>query len=103
MKRHIATGEARLEEITSLLLMLIAALSDCALEFRGLSQSILQISAAILSAVVSVSWRFTMPKPICFNQPVTFQDAVGKIFPIHLEWINCWEVSFKDVWPISDW
>lgn len=35
-------------------------------------------------------------KSICFDQPVKFQDAGGRYFPIALQWINCWE-AFENV------
>ena len=93
LKRYMISTEACLEETKRVLFALNSALSDCALEFRGLLRTLVQINVAIFNAVVSVSLRFAMPKSICFNQPVTFQDAVGKYFPIHLECINSWKAS----------
>ena len=93
VKRHMISADARLEETRSLLTMLNSTLANYALEFRSRLQNIFQINVAIFNALVALSFRYAVPKAICFNRPVTFQDAEGNFFPIHLEWINCWKVS----------
>src|SRR5436190_15734912 len=32
-----------------------------------------------------------LPPQIMRQQPVIFRDALGRVAPIHLEWINSWE------------
>ena len=85
--------ETSLADTRSSLALLHAIVSQCAEDFRDSLQALIRLGTAVLNAVMSVQLRCSAPKSICFNQPVTFQDAVGRFFPIHLEWISCWEVS----------
>lgn len=85
-------AEAKLEEIRSHQITFSNTFGQCAVEIRALL-------VAILNVVVSTHGRisFALPRQICFDQPLTLQDALGKFFPIHREWIHCWEVYARSI------
>ena len=36
----------------------------------------------------------SLPAQVQREQPVIFEDALGRVFPVHLEFIGSWEVSY---------
>ena len=37
------------------------------------------------------------PRQVEYDQPVTFEDAHGTLFPVLVQWIDSWEVWYKTV------
>lgn len=49
---------------------------------------VLTINAEIYKVIVATQKR--IPPSLSYQQPVTFQDALGRISPVHLEFVNSW-------------
>jgi len=94
----MARAASQLEETRSMQLMLSTALSQCASEFRALLQTIVWANQAIFGAVVHLHRLFAKgtPQQLSYGRLVTFQDACGDFFPIHLQWTSCWSVRSKN-------
>lgn len=87
MKARMIAAEAKLEEIRSHQIAFSHTFAQCAVEIRAL---LLAIFNVVMATHGNIS--LGLPRQICFDQPLTLQDALGKFFPIHREWVHCWEV-----------
>ena len=93
MRTYMMSADGRLNETRSLLMTINSSLSQWALQMRDLLQSILRTNVTILNAIIFARFRYDMPMSICWDQPVSFQDATGRRLPINTGFINSWEVS----------
>lgn len=85
--------DAKLEEIKVLHLGISTALSRCAIELRSFMRTIILGNSAIFRTVLAFHrYAQSTPRQICFDEPVTFRDAHNRHFPIHLDFINGWNV-----------
>lgn len=63
------------------------SLKTAATQIFGLLSGILGLLLASGGSFMSI------PRQICFSGHLTFQDAWGDYFPLHIEMVGCWEVS----------
>lgn len=96
VKRHVVSTEATLQETHDVVRALNIALSTCAAELKWLLRGLMRLNMALFDLVLSFRSKVSLAKSICFEKPVTFQDAGGRYFPVSLQWINCWE-AFENV------
>lgn len=62
-------------------------LKTAATQIFGLLQGILGMLLAS-----GGTFAMSIPRQICFSGHLTFQDAWGDYFPLHIEMVGCWEV-----------
>jgi hypothetical protein len=89
----LARGD--LQQAKSLLSLLYFAFSHCALDIRCFLQHLLLLNLAILKSLMPASLGSGVPRTICFEPPVTFQDAGGNYFPVNIQLIDSWEAGVQ--------
>ena len=47
--------------------------------------------------IYEVLLGLSSPLQVEFDQPVTFKDAHGRLFPVPVQWIDSWEIWYKTV------
>jgi hypothetical protein len=99
MKTYMMSADARLNETSALLTTLNSSLSRYASQLRWLLQSIFRANITILNAIIFARFHFDLPMSVCWDQPVSFQDASGRRVPINVGFVNCWEVTISILIP----
>ncbi|ORY18387.1 hypothetical protein BCR34DRAFT_554139 [Clohesyomyces aquaticus] len=71
------------------------AILRCWAEFRDLFMLVLMANCRIFEAIAALHDRIATNE-VHFDKPAVFEDAHGRLFPIHLQWTDSWE-AFEDI------
>ena len=68
--------------------MIISTILSCWADLRSFVAAILFSNLNIFNRIAGYA---QMPTQVLQEEPITFEDAHGRILPIHTVWIDCWD------------